>query len=88
MEMEQEKEKDKIDEVNEEEEIESCQEDEEEKGLMKNDKKDMKKKLKEVESSHRVPKWKLAKGLKEKESDDIEYDEWGIPKVPDRILFP
>ncbi|KAL8508414.1 hypothetical protein ACS0TY_018868 [Phlomoides rotata] len=54
--MEQEKEKDKIDEVNEEEEIEPCQEDEEEKGLMKNDKKDMKKKLKEVESSHRVPK--------------------------------
>ncbi|KAL8497128.1 hypothetical protein ACS0TY_020708 [Phlomoides rotata] len=86
--MEQEKEKDRVEEVNEDEEIEPCQEDEEEKGFMKNDKEDMKKKLKEVESSHRVPKWKLAKGLKEKESDDIECDEWGIPKVPDRIPFP
>ncbi|KAL8469511.1 hypothetical protein ACS0TY_032383 [Phlomoides rotata] len=64
--IEQEKEKDKVDEMDEDEEIEPCQEDEEEKGLMKNDKEDMKKKPKEVESSHRVPKWKLAKGLKEK----------------------
>ncbi|KAL8512542.1 hypothetical protein ACS0TY_018866 [Phlomoides rotata] len=88
-EMEQEKEKDKVDEMDEDEEIEPCQEDEEEKGLMKNDKEDMKKKPKEVEMiSHRVPKWKLAKGLKEKESNDIECDEWGIPKVPDRISFP
>ncbi|KAL8475681.1 hypothetical protein ACS0TY_028370 [Phlomoides rotata] len=87
-EMEQEKEKDKVDEDDENEEIEPCQEDEEEKGLMKNDKEDMKKKPKEVESSHRVPKWKLAKGLKEKESDDIKCDEWRIPKVPDRIPFP
>ncbi|KAL8516161.1 hypothetical protein ACS0TY_014723 [Phlomoides rotata] len=84
-EKEQEEEKDK---VYEDEEIEPCQEDEEEKELMKNDKEDMKKKPKEVESSHRVPKWKLAKGLKEKESDDIECDEWGIPKVSDRIPFP
>ncbi|KAL8502734.1 hypothetical protein ACS0TY_021736 [Phlomoides rotata] len=87
-EMEQEKEKDKVDEMDEDEEMEPCQEDEEEKGLMKNDKEDMKKKPKEVESSHRVPKWKLAKGLKENESNDIECDEWGIPKVPDRIPFP
>ncbi|KAL8479913.1 hypothetical protein ACS0TY_026743 [Phlomoides rotata] len=65
-EIEQEKEKDKVEEIEEDEEIEPCQEDEEEKGLMKNDKEDMKKNLKEVESSHRVPKWKLAKGLKEK----------------------
>ncbi|KAL8476254.1 hypothetical protein ACS0TY_028790 [Phlomoides rotata] len=86
--IEQEKEKDKVEEIEEDEEIEPYQEDEEEKRLMKNDKEDMKKKLKEVESSNRVPKWKLAKGLKEKESDDIECDEWGIPKVPDRIPFP
>ncbi|KAL8492202.1 hypothetical protein ACS0TY_023729 [Phlomoides rotata] len=65
-EMEQEEEKGKVDEMNEDEEIEPCQEDEEEKGLMKNDKEDMKKKLKEVESSHRVPKWKLAKGFERK----------------------
>ncbi|KAL8501919.1 hypothetical protein ACS0TY_021151 [Phlomoides rotata] len=62
-----EEEKDKVEDIDEDEEIEPCKEDEEEKGLMKNDKEDMKKKLKEVESSHRVPKWKLAKGLKEKE---------------------
>ncbi|KAL8495055.1 hypothetical protein ACS0TY_019275 [Phlomoides rotata] len=68
-------------EIEEDEEIEPNQEDEEEKGLMK-------KKGKEVESSHRVPKWKIAKSLKEKASDDIECDEWGIPKVPDRIPFP
>ncbi|KAL8476613.1 hypothetical protein ACS0TY_029057 [Phlomoides rotata] len=71
-EVEQEKEKDEVEEI---------EEDEEEKGLMK-------KKTKDVESSHRVPKWKIAKGLKEKASDDIECDEWGIPKVPDRIPFP
>ncbi|KAL8512424.1 hypothetical protein ACS0TY_018775 [Phlomoides rotata] len=81
-EIEQEKEKDKV------EEIKPCQEDEEEKGLMKNDQEDMKKKAKEVESSHRMPKWKRAKSLKEKKSDDIECDEWGIPKVLDRIPFP
>ncbi|KAL8489474.1 hypothetical protein ACS0TY_025390 [Phlomoides rotata] len=55
---------------------------------MKNDQEYMKKKAKEVESSHRVPKWKRAKSLKEKKSDDIECDEWGIPKVLDRIPFP
>ncbi|KAL8472862.1 hypothetical protein ACS0TY_029908 [Phlomoides rotata] len=80
-EVEQEKEKDEVEEIEEDEEIEPNQEDEEEKGLMK-------KKGKEVESSHRVPKWKIAKSLKEKASDDIECDEWGIPKVPDRIPFP
>ncbi|KAL8533577.1 hypothetical protein ACS0TY_009831 [Phlomoides rotata] len=68
-------------EVEQEKEKDEVEEDEEEKGLMK-------KKGKEVESSHRVPKWKLAKNLKEKASDDIECDEWGIPKVPDRIPFP
>ncbi|KAL8460766.1 hypothetical protein ACS0TY_032323 [Phlomoides rotata] len=52
-----EEEKDKIEDIDDDEEIEPCKEDEEEKGLMKNDKEDMKKKLKEVESSHRVPKW-------------------------------
>ncbi|KAL8487787.1 hypothetical protein ACS0TY_024201 [Phlomoides rotata] len=87
-EIEQEKEKDEVEGIEEDEEIEPNQEDEEEKGLMKNDKEEMKKKAKEVESSHRVPKWKIAKGLKEKASDDIECDEWGIPKVPDRIPFP
>ncbi|KAL8484908.1 hypothetical protein ACS0TY_027272 [Phlomoides rotata] len=30
----------------------------------------------------------MAKQLKEKASDEIECDEWGIPKVPDRIPFP
>ncbi|KAL8497250.1 hypothetical protein ACS0TY_020798 [Phlomoides rotata] len=65
-EIEQEKKKDKVDEIDEDEEIEPCQEDEEEKGLMKNNKEDMKKKPKEVESSHRVPKWKLAKGFERK----------------------
>ncbi|KAL8527189.1 hypothetical protein ACS0TY_005169 [Phlomoides rotata] len=55
-EIEQEKEKDEIEEIEEDEEIEPNQEDEEEKGLMKNDKEEMKKKGKEVESSHRVPK--------------------------------
>ncbi|KAL8525297.1 hypothetical protein ACS0TY_014794 [Phlomoides rotata] len=54
--IEQEKEKDKVEEIEEDEEIVPCHEDEEEKGLMKNDKEDMKKKAKEVESSHRVPK--------------------------------
>ncbi|KAL8546109.1 hypothetical protein ACS0TY_005998 [Phlomoides rotata] len=87
-EIEQEKEKDKVEEIEEDEEIEPCQEDEEEKRLMKNNQDDMKKKAKEVESSHRVPKWKLANSLKEKESDDIECDEWRIPKVLDRIPFP
>ncbi|KAL8478154.1 hypothetical protein ACS0TY_030153 [Phlomoides rotata] len=80
-EVEQEKEKDEVEEIEEDEEIEPNQEDEEEKGLMK-------KKTKDVESSHRLPKWKISKGLKEKASDDIECDEWGIPKVPDRIPFP
>ncbi|KAL8545898.1 hypothetical protein ACS0TY_005862 [Phlomoides rotata] len=80
-EVEQEKEKDEVEEIEEDEEIEPNQEDEEEKGLMK-------KKGKEIESSHRVPKWKIAKSLKEKASDEIECDEWGIPKVPDRIPFP
>ncbi|KAL8479069.1 hypothetical protein ACS0TY_030824 [Phlomoides rotata] len=37
-EMEQEKDKGKVDDTDKDEEIESCQEDEEEKGLMKNDK--------------------------------------------------
>ncbi|KAL8478704.1 hypothetical protein ACS0TY_030544 [Phlomoides rotata] len=74
-EIEQENEDDKVSEMDEDEEIEPCQEDEEEKRLMKNDKEEMKKKPKEVESSHRVPKWKLAKGLKEKKSNDIKSDE-------------
>ncbi|KAL8524312.1 hypothetical protein ACS0TY_014042 [Phlomoides rotata] len=67
-EIEKEAEDDKVSEIEEDEEIEPNQEDEEEKGLMK-------RKAKEVESSHRVPKWKIAKSLKEKASDDIECDE-------------
>ncbi|KAL8539489.1 hypothetical protein ACS0TY_001197 [Phlomoides rotata] len=61
----------------EDEEIEPCQEDEEEKGLMKN-----------AKEEKRMPKWKLAHKLKEKRSDEVECDEWGIPKIPDRVPFP
>ncbi|KAL8489128.1 hypothetical protein ACS0TY_025144 [Phlomoides rotata] len=46
-----EEEKDKVEDIDEDEEIEPCKEDEEEKGLMKE-------KTKDVESSHRVPKWR------------------------------
>ncbi|KAL8466024.1 hypothetical protein ACS0TY_035223 [Phlomoides rotata] len=75
--VEQEEESENLSEKDEEEKIASLKEDEEEKVMMKNDKEEK-----------RIPKWKLAKSLKEKKSDDIECDEWGIPKVQDRIPFP
>ncbi|KAL8472708.1 hypothetical protein ACS0TY_029798 [Phlomoides rotata] len=57
-------EKEDLSEQDEEKEIAPMKEDEEEKGLMK-----------KAKEEKRMPKWKLAKGLKEKASDDIECDE-------------
>ncbi|KAL8457548.1 hypothetical protein ACS0TY_035421 [Phlomoides rotata] len=79
-EIEQEAEDDKVEEIEEDEEIETCQEDEEKKGLMKNDKEDV--------SAQKVPKWRLARDLKEKRSDEVECDQWGIPKIQDHVPFP
>ncbi|KAL8507511.1 hypothetical protein ACS0TY_018159 [Phlomoides rotata] len=86
-EIEQENEDDKVSEKDEDEdeEIAPSHEDEEEKGMMKNDKEEMKKKQKKDESEQKVPKWKLARDLKEKRSGEVECDEWGIPKIQDRI---
>ncbi|KAL8497325.1 hypothetical protein ACS0TY_020854 [Phlomoides rotata] len=81
-EIEQENEDDKVSEKDEDEEIAPSHKDEEKKGMMKNDKEEMKKKQKKDESAQKVPKWKLARDLKEKRSDEVECDEWGIPKVP------
>ncbi|KAL8486630.1 hypothetical protein ACS0TY_023357 [Phlomoides rotata] len=80
-EIEQEVEDDKVSEKDEEEEIAPLSEDEEEKDKMK-------KKLEEEESAQPVPKWKRVRGLKEKMSDEIECDAWGIPKILDRVPFP
>ncbi|KAL8482009.1 hypothetical protein ACS0TY_028239 [Phlomoides rotata] len=55
--------------------------------MRKSDKEELKKKL-ENESAQPVPKWKRVRGLKEKMSDEIECDAWGIPKVLDRVPFP
>ncbi|KAL8460917.1 hypothetical protein ACS0TY_032423 [Phlomoides rotata] len=74
-EIEQEAEDDKVSKKEEEEEIVPLSEDEEEKGKMKSEK---------DESAQLVPKWKRVRGLKEKMSDEIECDAWGIPKVLDR----
>ncbi|KAL8548325.1 hypothetical protein ACS0TY_007595 [Phlomoides rotata] len=87
-EIEQEAEDDKVSEKDEDEEIAPSHEDEEEKGMMKNDKEEMKKKQEKDESAQKVPKWKLARDLKEKESDEVKCDEWGIPKIQDRVPFP
>ncbi|KAL8477357.1 hypothetical protein ACS0TY_029598 [Phlomoides rotata] len=75
--MVEQEEKEDLSKHDEEEEIAPMKEDEEEKGLMKN-----------AKEEKRIPKWKLAKGLKEKESDEVECDEWWIPKIPDRVPFP
>ncbi|KAL8485323.1 hypothetical protein ACS0TY_027572 [Phlomoides rotata] len=87
-EIEQEVEDEKVSEKDEDEEIAPFRDDEEEKCMMKNDKEEMKKKQKKDESEQKVPKWKLARDLKEKRSDEVECDEWGIPKIPDRVPFP
>ncbi|KAL8521376.1 hypothetical protein ACS0TY_011777 [Phlomoides rotata] len=87
-EIEQEVEDDKVSEKDEDEEIAPFREDEEEKGMRKNDKEEMKRKQKKDESAQKVPKWKLARDLKEKRSDEVECDEWGIPKIQDRVPFP
>ncbi|KAL8504243.1 hypothetical protein ACS0TY_022826 [Phlomoides rotata] len=79
-EIEQEAEDDKVSEKEEEEEIAPLSEDEEEKSKMKSDKEELKKKLKKDESAQKVPKWRLARDLKEKMSYEIECDAWGIPK--------
>ncbi|KAL8461321.1 hypothetical protein ACS0TY_032702 [Phlomoides rotata] len=79
--IEQEAEDDKMSEKDEEEEIALFHEDEEKKGMMKNDKEEVKKRQKKDESAQQVPKWKLARDLKEKESDEVKCDEWGIPKI-------
>ncbi|KAL8501440.1 hypothetical protein ACS0TY_020827 [Phlomoides rotata] len=73
-EIEQEAEEDKVSEKEEGGEIAPLSEDEEEKGKMKRDKEEMKKKLEKDESAQPVPKWKRVRGLKEKMSDEIECD--------------
>ncbi|KAL8482078.1 hypothetical protein ACS0TY_028283 [Phlomoides rotata] len=40
-----------------------------------------KKKVEKGESSKKVPKWKVAKELRDKKGLDVECDEWGIPKT-------
>ncbi|KAL8502866.1 hypothetical protein ACS0TY_021837 [Phlomoides rotata] len=40
-----------------------------------------KKKVEKGENSKRIPKWKLAKELRDKKGLDVECDEWGIPKT-------
>ncbi|KAL8457333.1 hypothetical protein ACS0TY_035255 [Phlomoides rotata] len=70
----------------EEEKLELAKEDEEDKSMgtereKKKEQEEMNGKAKKDESAQRVPKWKLAKGLKEKESDEVKCDEWGIPKI-------
>ncbi|KAL8492857.1 hypothetical protein ACS0TY_024161 [Phlomoides rotata] len=40
-----------------------------------------KKNVEKEESSKRVPKWKVAKELRDKKGLDVECDEWGIPKT-------
>ncbi|KAL8466601.1 hypothetical protein ACS0TY_035596 [Phlomoides rotata] len=87
-EIEQEAKEDKVSEKEKGEEIAPLSEDEEEKGKMKRDKEEIKKKLEKDESAQPVPKWKRVRGLKEKMSDEIECDAWGIPKVLDRVPFP
>ncbi|KAL8470953.1 hypothetical protein ACS0TY_033503 [Phlomoides rotata] len=58
IEIEEEREKDKVEEIEEDEEITPLSEDEEEKRMMKSDTEEMKKKVKEDESAQPVPKWK------------------------------
>ncbi|KAL8498495.1 hypothetical protein ACS0TY_021720 [Phlomoides rotata] len=77
----------------EEEELELAKEDEEDKsmGTEKDKKKEQEEvngKAKKDESAQKVPKWRLARGLKEKRSDEVECDQWGIPKIQDRVPFP
>ncbi|KAL8515495.1 hypothetical protein ACS0TY_014253 [Phlomoides rotata] len=70
----------------EEEELDLAKEDEEDKSMgteieKKKEQEDMNGKAKKDESAQQVPKWKLARNLKEKESDEVKCDVWGIPKV-------
>ncbi|KAL8499298.1 hypothetical protein ACS0TY_022323 [Phlomoides rotata] len=65
----------------EEEELELAKEDEEDKGMgtereRKKEQEEMNEKTKKDESTPQVPKWKLARDLKEKRSDEVECDEW------------
>ncbi|KAL8549948.1 hypothetical protein ACS0TY_008687 [Phlomoides rotata] len=85
-EIEQEAEDDEVSEKEKEEEIAPLSEDEEEKGMRKSDKEELKKKLEKKENAQPVPKWKRVRGLKEKMSDEIECDAWGIPKIPEEEI--
>ncbi|KAL8474869.1 hypothetical protein ACS0TY_031330 [Phlomoides rotata] len=64
----------------EEEELELAKEDEEDKSMgtereKKKEQEEMNEKPKKDESAQQVPKWKLARDLKEKESDEVKCDE-------------
>ncbi|KAL8507665.1 hypothetical protein ACS0TY_018271 [Phlomoides rotata] len=77
----------------EEEELELAKEDEEDNSMgtereKKKEQEEMNGKAKKDESAQQVPKWRLARDSKEKESDEVKCDEWGIPKIPDRVPFP
>ncbi|KAL8463520.1 hypothetical protein ACS0TY_034245 [Phlomoides rotata] len=77
----------------EEVELDLAKEDEEDKGMgtereRKKEKEEMNEKPKKDESAQQVPKWKLATCLKEKESEKVKCNKWGIPKVQDRVPFP
>ncbi|KAL8506353.1 hypothetical protein ACS0TY_017290 [Phlomoides rotata] len=77
----------------EEEELELAKEDEEDKSMgtereKKKEQEEMKRKQEKDESAQPEPKWKRVRGLKEKMSDEIECDAWGIPKVSIVFLFP
>ncbi|KAL8493080.1 hypothetical protein ACS0TY_024338 [Phlomoides rotata] len=70
----------------EEEELELAKEDEEDKSM--GTEREKKKEQEKDESAQSEPKWKQVRGLKEKMSDEIECDAWGILKVLDHVPFP
>ncbi|KAL8498596.1 hypothetical protein ACS0TY_021800 [Phlomoides rotata] len=91
--VQEEKEEGNEDPIEEEEELELAKEDEEDKSMgtekeKKKEQEEMKRKQEKDESAQPEPKWKRVRGLKEKMSDEIECDAWGIPKVLDRVPFP
>ncbi|KAL8484047.1 hypothetical protein ACS0TY_026660 [Phlomoides rotata] len=86
-------EKEEVNEDQMEEELELAKEDEEDKSMgtereKKKEQEEMNGKAKKDESAQKVPKWRLARDLKEKRSDEVECDQWGIPKIQDRVPFP
>ncbi|KAL8516024.1 hypothetical protein ACS0TY_014630 [Phlomoides rotata] len=77
--VQEEKEELKEDQI-EEEELELAKEDEEDKSMgtereKKKEQEEMNGKAKKDESAQQVPKWKRARNLKEKESDEVQCDE-------------